>query len=279
MATAMSQSKSRVLSVRSTVESIARRLKDVDDMFISFHNMSEHFDQFCDMSERLGLQLRQRYPVPIANSPVPQASTPAELAAIIAATGASASAGASSSVRPKKSEPPPLPPLPPALFEGWVNIIPESDQLAAAASEAESATAKVGFFSGMAKTLKESVAQTDAKLLASVPLAIRKTAKNARFCAMGREGNCKLYGPPPLTTTPLCVLNIALAQVLRRADSGQRKITSSRSDSVVWKCVFPAAARRQQACLQVWGQQRRRDAQTNQNCRYHRPLNVAFHSL
>lgn len=203
MATAMSQSKSRVLSVRSTVESIARRLKDVDDMFISFHNMSEHFDQFCDMSERLGLQLRQRYPVPIANSPVPQASTPAELAAIIAATGASASAGASSSVRPKKSEPPPLPPLPPALFEGWVNIIPESDQLAAAASEAESATAKVGFFSGMAKTLKESVAQTDAKLLASVPLAIRKTAKNARYCAMGREGHCKLYGPPPLTTAPL----------------------------------------------------------------------------
>lgn len=205
MTTAMSQSKSRVLSVRSTVESIARRLKDVDDMFISFHNMSEHFDQFCDMSERLGLQLRQRYPVPIANSPVPQASTPAELAAIIAATGGSASAGASTSVRPKKSEPPPPPPLSPALFEGWVNIIPESDQLAAAASEAESASAKVGFFSAMAKTIKESAAQTDAKLLASVPLAIRKTAKNARYCAMGREGNCKLYSPlsPPLTTTPL----------------------------------------------------------------------------
>jgi hypothetical protein len=197
MDSSMSQSKAHVMSIRSTVESIARRLKDVDDMFISFHNMSEHFDQFCDMSERLGLQLRQRYPVPIVNSPVPQASTPAELAAIIAASGAAGSAGASKSARLKKSEPPPPPPLPPALFEGWVNIIPEAEQLAAAASEAESANAKVGFFSAMAKTLKESAAQTDAKLLASVPLAIRKTAKNARYCAMGREGCCKLYSDEP----------------------------------------------------------------------------------
>lgn len=197
MATALSQSKAHAVSVRSTVESIARRLKDVDDMFISFHNMSEHFDQFCDMSERLGLQLRQRYPVHVVPSPVPQASTPAELAAILAAAGAANSAGSSKSSRQKKSEAPPLPPLPPALFEGWVNVIPESEQLAAAAAEADAANAKVGFFSGMVKTIKESAAQTDAKLLASVPLAIRKSAKNARYCAMGREGSCKLYSDEP----------------------------------------------------------------------------------
>jgi hypothetical protein len=192
MATALSQSKAHGVSIRSTVDSIAQRLKDVDDMFISFHNISEHFDQFCDMSEKLGLQLRQRYPVPISQASVPMASTPAELAAI-----SSGSAGVNKSARTKKPEPPPLPPLPAAMFEGWVNIVPEAEQVAAAAAEAETATAKVGFFSGMAKTIKESVSQTDAKLLASVPLSIRKTAKNARYCAMGREGSCKLYSDQP----------------------------------------------------------------------------------
>ncbi len=119
------------------------------------------------------------------------------LAAIVAAASAAYSAGTSKSSRQKKSELPPLPPLPPALFEGWVNIVPESEQLAAAAAEADAATAKVGFFSGMVKTLKESVAQTDAKLLASVPLAIRKSAKNARYCAIGREGCLKMYSDEP----------------------------------------------------------------------------------
>lgn len=200
MSKALSQSKARVVSIRSTVESIARRLKDVDDMFISFHNMSEHFDQFCDLSDKLGLQLRQRYPVHIAPSPVPQASTSAELAAILAAAGAANASGTGRSSRQKKSELPPPPPLPPAMFEGWVNIIPESEQLAAAAAEADAANAKGGFFSGMVKTIKESAAQTDAKLLASVPLAIRKSAKNARYCAMGREGSCKLYSDEPTPT-------------------------------------------------------------------------------
>jgi hypothetical protein len=115
----------------------------------------------------------------------------------LAASGAAGAAGSNKSARQKKSEVPPPPPLPPALFEGWVNIIPESEQLAAAAAEAEATNAKVGFFSGMVKTIKESAAQTDAKLLASVPLAIRKTAKNARYCAMGREGNCKMYSDEP----------------------------------------------------------------------------------
>jgi hypothetical protein len=197
MATALSRSKAHGVSIRSTVDSIAQRLKDVDDMFISFHNISEHFDQFCDMSEKLGLQLRQRYPVPISQSSVPMASTSAELAAIVAASGASGSAGVNKSAKTKKSEPPPLPPLPAAMFEGWVNIVPEAEQLSAAAAEADAANAKVGFFSGMAKTIKESVSQTDAKLLASVPLSIRKTAKNARYCAMGREGSCKLYSDQP----------------------------------------------------------------------------------
>jgi hypothetical protein len=200
MAAALTRSKSHIVSIRSTVESVARRLKDVDDMFISFHNMSDLFNQFCDMADRLGLQLRQRYPVQLPEQPVSQASAPAELEAIIAA-------GASSKpLRQKKTEAPPLPPLPPALFQGWINIIPEAEQAAAAALEAEASNAKVGFFSGMAKTLKESVSQTDAKLLASVPLAIRKTAKNARYCAMGREGQCKLYSDEPTSANEKTLL-------------------------------------------------------------------------
>jgi hypothetical protein len=197
MANALAQSKSRVISIRSTVETIAQRLKGVDDMFISFHNMSEQFDQFCDMSEKLGLQLRQRYPLPVVHSSLPQASTPGELAAIVAAAGPAASAGGNKATRPKKIEPPPLPPLPPALFEGWVNITSEAEQAAAAADADSGEVKKSGFFSGLAKTIKESASQTDAKLLASAPLSIRKTAKNARYCAMGRQGLCKLYSDEP----------------------------------------------------------------------------------
>jgi len=236
MANAMTQSKARCVSIRSTVETIALRLKGVDDMFVSFHNMSEQFDQFCDMSNRLGLQLRQRYPVAVPHSPLPQTSTSAELAAIVAAAAQAGSAAGSKASRPKKIEPPPLPPLPPALFEGWVNITTEAEQLAAAAADSDADSKKSGFFSGLAKTIKESASQTDAKILASAPLAIRKTAKGARcvaqmlrtpdalmfqiictfcvifwlqpppavsharccrYCAMGRQGQCKLYSDEP----------------------------------------------------------------------------------